>query len=107
MDTRRDRFDALVVEAAERARPYLGQRFLDVDFAVEEVPGEDPAAWEPRVASLGRLVGDARTGRRIVLYRRPIEARARDRSDLPHLVRDVVSEQVALLLGVPPDEIAL
>ena len=42
---------------------------------------------------------------RIVLYRRPLEARAVDDLDLDDLVHDVVVEQVASLLGMPPEEI--
>ena len=42
---------------------------------------------------------------RIVVYRRPLEIRAHDRDDLAELVRDVVVDQVAVLLGRDPDEI--
>lgn len=107
MATRRERFDDLVLDAAARARPFLGPRHADVEFAVEDVPPQEPPGWGPQVAPLGRLVGSARTGRRIVLHRRPIEARAGETAELAALVRDVVAEQVALVLGVPPDEIEL
>lgn len=107
MTTRRDRFDDIVLEAAQRAQPWLGTRRADVTFAVEEVPPEDPAEWEPRAATLGRLVGGGRVPRRIVVYRRPVVARAGSEHELAALVRDVVAEQIALLLGVPPDEITL
>jgi predicted Zn-dependent protease with MMP-like domain len=106
MTTRRDRFDDLVLAAAERARLWLGSRHGDISFAVEEVPPDDPAAWEVRATSLGRLVG-TRSERRIVIYRRPVEARAGSQSEVAALIRDVVAEQVALVLGVPPDEISL
>ena len=42
---------------------------------------------------------------RIVVYRRPLEIRAHDREDLADLVRDVVVDQVAVLLGRDPEEI--
>ncbi|MFD1051024.1 metallopeptidase family protein, partial [Kibdelosporangium lantanae] len=42
---------------------------------------------------------------RIVLYRRPLEARAKDSVDLADLVHDVLVEQVANYLGVDPDAI--
>jgi predicted Zn-dependent protease with MMP-like domain len=38
-----------------------------------------------------------------VLYRRPLEARARDGADLTDLVHDVLIEQVASYLGLDPD----
>lgn len=106
MTSRREQFDALVVEVAERARPWLGSRHADVEFAVEDVPSESPLAWEPQIAVLGRIIG-AHGDRRIVLYRRPIEARGGSHAELAFLVREVVAEQVALVLGVPPDEITL
>jgi predicted Zn-dependent protease with MMP-like domain len=107
MTTRRERFDALVLEVAERARPWLGTRHQDVDFAVEDVPIDDPLAWEPHLAVLGRVIGAGATGRRIVVHRRPIEARAQSHHDLQELIREVIAEQVALILGVPPDEVTL
>ena len=42
---------------------------------------------------------------RIVLYRRPIESRAQDSRELTVVVQDVVVEQVAALLGVPPADL--
>jgi predicted Zn-dependent protease with MMP-like domain len=42
---------------------------------------------------------------RIVVYRRPLEARAVDRLDLADLVHDVVVDQVARLLGMDPDDV--
>jgi predicted Zn-dependent protease with MMP-like domain len=42
---------------------------------------------------------------RIVVYRRPVETRALDAEELEDLVRDVVVEQVAHLLGRSPDEV--
>lgn len=107
MLSRRDRFDEVVIEVAERAQPWLGVRHADVEFAVEEVPPDDPPPWEPRVATLGRIVGGGRRPRRIVVYRQPVQARAGSEAEVAALVRDVVAEQVALLLGVPPDEVRL
>jgi predicted Zn-dependent protease with MMP-like domain len=106
METRLERFDDLVLDAADRIRRHLGSRYAATEFAVEEVPPVDPAPWEDQVATLGRLHRGAR-GRpdRVVVYRRPVEARALDEQDLADLVREVVTEQVAALLGVPPDEL--
>lgn len=108
MRSRRETFDDVVIEVAERAREYLGTRHAAVEFAVEEVPTSDPAPWEEQVAPVGRLVpvGGA-VGHRIVIYRRPVETRARDAAELSVIVREVVAEQVAALLNVPPSEIDL
>ncbi len=106
MDTRRERFDDLVLDAADRVRPHLGTRYAELEFAVEEVPPVDPAPWEEQSAPLGRLLrGTTSEPHRVVVYRRPVELRSQDDQDLSDLVREVVTEQVAALLGVPPHEI--
>ncbi|WP_083784529.1 metallopeptidase family protein [Janibacter sp. HTCC2649] len=108
MRTRRETFDDVVIEVAERARAYLGTRYADVEFAVEEVPPTDPAPWEEQAAAVGRLLPVGGTvGHRIVIYRRPVETRARDVGEVAAIVREVVAEQVAALLNVPPSEIEL
>ena len=104
--TRAERFDELVVAAADdltRPRPPVGS----IQFAVEEVPPSDPAPWEHGVV-LGRgFAAQPRAGlpSRIVVYRRPVASRAREDAELAGLVRRVVVEQVALVLGRGPDEI--
>ncbi len=106
MRTRRETFDELVLDAADRLRPTLGARLDDIDIAVEEVPPTDPAPWEERVAALGRAHPRTASRRhRVVIYRRPVEARARDPRELAAIVEDVVVEQLAALLGVPPEEL--
>lgn len=104
--TRGERFDEMVVAAADdlvRRWPQVAS----MQFAVEEVPPSDPAPWERSVV-LGRgFAAEPRAGlpTRIVVYRRPITSRAQDSTELAELVRRVVVEQVALLLGRRPEEI--
>lgn len=108
MGSRREAFDDLVRDCAERSARWLGPRHADVEFAVEDVPAGDPAPWEEQVAPLGRTIGGAGTaGLRVVVYRRPIEARVTSLREAELLVREVVAEQVAAILGVPPEEIEL
>ena len=90
-----------------------------VEFAVEEVPSDDlPAdnlpADETDPIPLARLdppwsqTGDPdRPARpaRIVLYRRPLLARADGEDELSDLVLDVVIEEFAKLLGIDPQAI--
>lgn len=108
MRSRREIFDDIVIDVAERAREYLGNRYAAVEFAVEDVPPTDPAPWEEQAAPVGRLlpVGGV-VGHRIVVYRRPVETRARDTGEVTAIVREVIAEQVAALLGVPTSEIDL
>ena len=104
--TRAERFDELVVAAAD-ALPRHCPQVGSIQFAVEEVPPSDPAPWEHGVV-LGRgFAAQPRAGlpSRIVVYRRPVASRAREDAELAGLVRRVVVEQVALVLGRGPDEI--
>jgi len=114
--TRSERFDDLVLDAVEHLEERWSAQLAGVEFAVEDVPpvpvdgvlDEDVLADETAggAVPLGRLLAaDAAGPARIVVYRRPLEARAVDRLDLSDLVHDVVVDQVARLLGVDPDEI--
>lgn len=104
--TRAERFDELVVSAAEDLTRRWSQ-VGSIQFAVEDVPPSDPAPWEHGVV-LGRgFAARPRAGlpSRIVIYRRPVASRAQDDAELAELVRRVVVEQVALMLGRGPEEI--
>ena len=104
MTTRQERFDDLVLEAAERLEERLGKP-LGLELAVEEVPPSDPAPWEHGVA-LGRLFPAERgVSARLVVYRRPLVHRAADDDELAALVSEVVTEQVARMLGKDPDDL--
>ncbi|MFD0631350.1 metallopeptidase family protein [Catenulispora yoronensis] len=90
------------VERLERRWP----RLSEVELAVEEVPPADAEHWSEEAVPLGRVLAD-RPGEpvRIVIYRRPVEARAAGRPELADLVYEVVVEQVAELMGIEPDEV--
>jgi predicted Zn-dependent protease with MMP-like domain len=113
--SRTERFDALVIEALEPIEARWRTELTDLDVAVDDVPDlrVDPKqeVLEDRDVPLARLVpaGVDRRGvptrARIVLYRRPLEARAKDGADLADLVHDVLVEQIAIYLGLDPDVI--
>lgn len=121
--SRGERFDELVLDVLEHLERRWAQELSGIEVAVEDVPlvldGADPTLDEDAVVEdtaggavpLGRLLPgglDARgsaTPARIVVYRRPIEARAADRGELAELVHDVVVDIVALLLQLDPDEV--
>ncbi len=117
--TRGERFDDLVLETVRSLEDRWGEHLSEVEFAVEDVPPVplDPgaAAWDENVVldetpggavPLGRLLpADDHQPPRVVVYRRPLEARAGDRHELAELVHEVVVEQVARLLSVDPEEI--
>jgi predicted Zn-dependent protease with MMP-like domain len=103
--SRSEQFDDVVLEAAERMARRAPDLLRDVEVAVEDVPavrGErsnDGTAVPLAVASVqGRRV-------RVVVYRRPLEVRARDREDLADLVVDVLVDEIADALHVDPASI--
>lgn len=104
--TRAERFDDLVLDAVEALGRRWSAQLAGTEFAVEDVPPSDPAPWESGGVALGRCF-PAESGQpaRVVVYRRPVEARALDVDDMADLVRDVVVEQVAHLLARTPEEI--
>ena len=101
--TRAEQFDDLVLDTVERLDAHWAAQLAGVEFAVEPVPPSDPAPWEHGEVPLARLFpASGALAARIVLYRRPIQTRARERIVLAPLVHEVVVEQVAHLLGVEP-----
>jgi predicted Zn-dependent protease with MMP-like domain len=119
--TRAERFDALVLEALEPIEQRWGSELADLDLAVDEVPevdetSPDEVVWAQGVLAdvgvpLAQLVpaGVDPEGlpsrARIVIYRRPLEARARGGADLADLLHEVLVEQVAEYLNVDPDAV--
>ena len=109
--TRSQRFDDLVRDVIVRLEGRWAADLREVEFAVEDVP-PDATGWAEGVVAdetaggpvpLGRLLRGAPT--RVVVYRRPLEARASDRADLADLVAEVVLDQVSQLLGVDRDDL--
>ncbi|SEF97132.1 Zinicin-like metallopeptidase [Thermomonospora echinospora] len=116
--TRAERFDGLVRDEVNRLGRRWGRELAQVEFAVEDVPRIEPLAG---VLDVGDPVPLSQThpaanGRppRIVVFRRPLEARAGladtggsgiDERELTRLVRDVLVEEVADLLGLSPESV--
>lgn len=101
-----------MLEAVARLEPRWETELADIEFAVQEVPDADTTSEEG--VPLARIVrgstdtGDPAnpaSGPRIVLFRRPLLARAEDEEELSELVFDVVVEEVAEILGVDPETI--
>jgi predicted Zn-dependent protease with MMP-like domain len=108
-----------VLQAVAQLEPRWENELSGVEFAVEEVPADDGPADgiamdDPDPVPLARLEqawpdtqDPARPARpaRIVLYRRPLQARAEGEEELSELVLDVVIEEFARLLGIDPQAI--
>jgi predicted Zn-dependent protease with MMP-like domain len=119
--TRAERFDAMVLEALEPIELRWGSELADLDLAVDDVPevdetSPDRVVWDAGVladvgAPLTQLVpaGVDPEGipsrARIVIYRRPLEARAKGGADLADLLHEVLVEQVAEYLNIEPDAV--
>jgi predicted Zn-dependent protease with MMP-like domain len=103
--SRAEAFDDLVRDAADRLERRWPQ-LADVEFAVQDVPLPQDGAVDGDPVPLGRLIGAAQDRpSRIVVYRRPVEIRAKSRDERALLVHEVVVEQVAELLGLSPENV--
>jgi predicted Zn-dependent protease with MMP-like domain len=103
-----------LVEAAVASLPgEFRERLENVEFVVEETPRGDEVPGGGLLLGLYQGVPlPARSGGyhavlpdRIVLFRRPIEARARSDADLASLVREVVIHEVAHYFGIDDDRL--
>lgn len=119
--TRAERFDMSVLEAYEPIEQRWKQRVAALDVAVDEIPriaakNPDSVQWPPEVVAdgpipLARLIPagvDVRgspTRARILLFRKPIEQRAKDSLELGELLHDILVAQVATYLDVEPSVI--
>lgn len=115
--SRSQQFDDLVLEAVARLEPRWETELSDVEFAVQEVPDAELISdgdLEAGGVPLARIVrGSTDTadpsrpasGPRIVLFRRPLLARAEDEEELSELIFDVVVEEFAEILGVDPETV--
>ncbi|GAS91781.1 metallopeptidase family protein [Mycolicibacterium brisbanense] len=119
--SRAERFDMAVLEAYEPIERRWASRVSVLDIAVDEIPRMSPrdpetVQWPPEVIAdgpiaLARLIPagvDVRgntTRARIVLFRKPIERRAKSADDLAELLHEILVAQVATYLGVEPSVI--
>jgi predicted Zn-dependent protease with MMP-like domain len=113
--TRAQQFDDMVLDAVARLEPRWEAELAGVEFAVQEVPEADELADDSSPLPLARVVpavaADPRSPRRpatparIVVYRRPLMARAEDDDELSDLIFGVVVEEFASVLGLDPETI--
>lgn len=104
--TRRERFDELVADAGAALAERFPRRLEHLQVLVEEVPPSDPAPWEEARVLLGRVIPPSREHpARVIVYRRPLQTRCEDESELEALVRQVLSEQIGALLGIAPEDV--
>jgi predicted Zn-dependent protease with MMP-like domain len=99
--SRAEQFDELVVAELSRVARRFRAELDDLDVLVDEVPPDDG-----EVVRLFRT-SPAAEGRpaRLVVHRRPVEARARGVRAREALVHHVVVEGVAEVLGLSPEDV--
>ncbi len=112
--TRAQQFDDMVLDAVARLEPRWEAELANVEFAVQEVPEAEELADDSSPLPLARVVpgtadqlnpGQSAIPARIVVYRRPLMARAEDDDELSDLVFGVVVEEFASVLGLDPEAI--
>jgi predicted Zn-dependent protease with MMP-like domain len=109
--TRAQRFDDLVLLAISQLEPRWEAELSGVEFAVEEIPPAEPDPDDTDAVPLARLESgtpgalERERPARILLYRRPLMARADGDEELAELVLDVIVEQFARWLGVDPQTV--
>lgn len=97
--SRRLQFDDIVLRVVDRLLERWRADLADVEFGIEDVP-DIPSDWGDEPVPFGALTrprGDSPA--RIVVFRRPVEMRAKTRIERIALVEEVLAEHVADLLG--------
>ncbi|MEU8629419.1 metallopeptidase family protein [Streptomyces sp. NPDC048669] len=98
--SRADSFRDLVQDSVERLERRWPQ-LAEVDFVVLDVP----STGEETVPLGNALSAEKERPAQIVIYRRPVEIRTKNRDERALLVHEVVVEQVADLLGLAPESV--
>jgi predicted Zn-dependent protease with MMP-like domain len=108
-----ERFERLVEDAIASLPRQLLAHLDNVQITVADVPPPDPDTGEDELL-LGLYQGVPRTEReldaaalpdRITLFRRPIELRARSRTELAEIVRETVVHEIAHHFGIDDDRL--
>ncbi|KIF74705.1 hypothetical protein QR77_13440 [Streptomyces sp. 150FB] len=98
--SRAESFNDLVQDSVDRLERRWPQ-LAEVEFLVMDVPGTQEES-----VPLGRsLAAGKDSPARILVYRRPVEIRTKNRDERAMLVHEVVVEQVAELLGLAPESV--
>ncbi len=103
--SRRVQFDDIVLGLVDRYLERWGAELTDVEFGIEDVP-DIPVAWGEEPVPFGALIRSKTAGpARIVVFRRPVEMRAKTRVEQIALVNEVLIEHIADLLGKDPGDV--
>jgi predicted Zn-dependent protease with MMP-like domain len=104
----------MVLDAVARLEGRWEAELTGVEFAVQEVPEADELTDDSVPLPLARTAPGSpestdparpATPARIIVYRRPLLARAENEGELSDLVFDVVVEEFADFLGIEPESV--
>jgi predicted Zn-dependent protease with MMP-like domain len=114
--TRSDVFDRAAMNAFADLDVLWHDALTELDLAVDDIPrmlprDPDSVQWPEEVTAdgpvpLARLIGAGLdsagrpTRAQLILFRRPIELRARDDAELPEILHEVLVQQLATYLGI-------
>lgn len=93
-------FAECVSDSLDRIGEHCPQALRHITFGVEDVPTLDRGWVGERVPLAAAVAGTPQEFARVVVYRRPLEHRARNREGLRILVHRTIVEQVAALTGL-------
>lgn len=103
--SRADFFALCVHDALAQVTEHCPRVLAAIDVGVEDVPSTFPA-WAPhRVPLAAAASATPSANGQVVLYRRPLERRAKTRHGLRILVFRTLVEQLSEATGVPTDDI--
>ncbi|HJQ04895.1 MAG TPA: metallopeptidase family protein [Nocardioides sp.] len=101
---RRESFDRTVLDIVTEIDARWAEHLGPIEYAVEDIPVL-PDDWQDGQVPLSSVVRKKGAPTRLVVFRRPVEHRCRDRADIEALVLTVVVEQVADILGIEPSQV--
>lgn len=101
---RREAFDRTVLDIVTEIDARWAEHLGPIEYAVEDIPVL-PDDWKDGQVPLSSVVRRKGAPTRLVVFRRPVEHRCRDRADVEALVLTVIVEQVADILGIEPSQV--
>lgn len=99
--SRSEFFTDCVTDAMAAVASIDPDAFDDILVGVEDVPQWSPTWSADRVPMSAALEGEGSGKAQVVLYERPLEHRAANRSQLRRLVYRTIVEQLNALTGIP------
>jgi predicted Zn-dependent protease with MMP-like domain len=96
-------FERLLTEAADDLYIRLGDQLKNVEIKLEEIPNLRDLTLSESSVPLGRF--ERGNPKRVIIYRRPIEARVYSHEELDRKIRDVLAELIGSIIGLRPIDI--